>query len=406
MNLIGADQFRSAARAKRKPDGGVFRVTIAEPKAYDDNSRKVRFCFSDGSVDRMGDTIDPAGWNYSAFEKNPVALWAHDSSAPPIGRASRLMVEDLRLMGDIEFVPAETYAFADTIYRLVLGKFLNAVSVGFLPIEYGWSDDDEREWGLDFKRQELLEISVCPVPANSNALAEARAKGIDTRPLVEWAERTLEGGGKIIIPRAELERLRKAAKEPPTMARRATKPVRRDDGLAEDDPAAGGAAVGNCGRPGDSECGMKDVSECSIHGQSGGGVDDTDEDKKLAAMIARAVSKAVAKAMVVAKIAPAPRRRAEGEDDNQEAGRPDMSDEHENCVRMAHMHMKAMGAALDVAGDHFDNAMDQLDTVKDAMDAAPPSDDGLSGSDDPEGEKAAATRLKKAQDRRKRLGLD
>lgn len=218
--LIDLETFRAAARAGNAPNTAIFRVQVSEPKALGDDSRKIRFCFSDGSVDRVGDTIDPRGWDVTGFTKNPVALWAHDSFEPPIGRASNLLVEDLRLMGDIEFASPDLYPFADTIYRLVKAKYINATSVGFIPLEYHWSDDDDREYGIDFERQELVEISVVPVPCNSNALAEARAKGIDTRPLVEWAERTLDSGGKIIIPRAELERLRKAAKEPTAMSRK------------------------------------------------------------------------------------------------------------------------------------------------------------------------------------------
>ena len=100
---------------------------------------------------------------------------AHDSSSPPIGRASHILVEGERLMGDIEFAAPETYEFADTIYRLVQEKFINAVSVGFMPIEWSWSEDKSRPGGIDFERCELLEISVVPIPANANALIEARA---------------------------------------------------------------------------------------------------------------------------------------------------------------------------------------------------------------------------------------
>lgn len=179
----------------------------------------------------------------------------------------------------------------------------------------------------------------------------------------------------------------------------ATRPVRRDDGMSEEDPAAGGAFVGNCGRPGDAECGMKDMSECSIHGQTGGGVDDTDNDKKLAKMIALAVAKALVAAKI--KVAPVRREGDDPEDDNQETGRPDMGAEAEKSFRVGHMHLKAMGDALDVAGDHFDNAMDQFDTVKEALDASPPPDDGEGGGVDAEAEKAA--RLQKAQARRAKL---
>ena len=126
---------------------------------------------------------------------NPVALWAHDSSAPPIGGARNVGVEGDRLLGDIEFAPPETYAFADTIYRLVLGKFLRAVSVGFLPTRYAFVENDpdrgfgHRLPGTSPPGNQRLPGAGQPERAGN----EARRKGIDTRPLVEWAERTLDG---------------------------------------------------------------------------------------------------------------------------------------------------------------------------------------------------------------------
>ena len=140
--LMSADQFRKDLKANRKPSGGVFRVNTEPPVFVEGADRTLRFIFSDNSVDRMGDTIDAAGWDLSDFERNPVALWAHDSSAPPIGGASNVAVEGTRLAGDITFAPPETYLFADTIYRLVLGKFIRAVSVGFMPTKYSFADND------------------------------------------------------------------------------------------------------------------------------------------------------------------------------------------------------------------------------------------------------------------------
>jgi HK97 family phage prohead protease len=163
----------------------------------------------------MGDTISAAGWDISDFMRNPVALWAHDSSAPPIGRASNVRVEGGRLMGDIEFASASVYEFADTIYRLALGKFINAVSVGFLPIRYQFVDNDpDRGFGIDFLEQTLLEISVCPVPANPNALAEARAKGIDTTSVARWAAGAMRRGSTALLSGAQLKSLHASASGP------------------------------------------------------------------------------------------------------------------------------------------------------------------------------------------------
>lgn len=211
VKFVQSAEFHRLARGGRARGVGVRRAATVTPRALEDGSRKVRFCFSDGSVDRIGDTINPRGWETDAFMRNPVALWAHAADAPPIGRASDVGPEGTRLMGTIEFADPSIYAFADTIYKLVLGGFVNAVSVGFLPIEYSFVENDPaRGWGIDFKRQELLEVSVVPVPANANALAEAQAKGIDLRPLSRWAERALARGTPM-LSRSDLQRLREAS---------------------------------------------------------------------------------------------------------------------------------------------------------------------------------------------------
>jgi hypothetical protein len=73
------------------------------------------------------------------------------------------------------------------------------VSVGFTPKEYMWvssqSDAERaRRGGIDFIKQEMLEYSSVPVPANPNALALAKSAGIDVTPLKQWAEQVLDEG--------------------------------------------------------------------------------------------------------------------------------------------------------------------------------------------------------------------
>lgn len=216
--LLTIDEFRASAKnGGARPEGTVVRVSVAVPEAGTDGSRKVRFVFSDGTVDRAGDSIDPAGWEIAGFLDNPVALWAHDSFAPPIGRASNVGPSGNRLMGDIEFMAAEISAFADSIYRMVKAGFVKAVSVGFIPLEYSFVNTNDRPFGINFSKQELLEISVCPVPCNPNALQEAKALGIDTTPLRDWASKILDEGGHILIPRGLLEETFRQAKTPRTL---------------------------------------------------------------------------------------------------------------------------------------------------------------------------------------------
>jgi hypothetical protein len=82
----------------------------------DDDSRVIRWTFSDGSIDRMTDRINPNGWDVAAYKRNPTVLFSHDSSAPPIGRALNVWSDGTRFLGDIEFVRPEIYEFGETIY--------------------------------------------------------------------------------------------------------------------------------------------------------------------------------------------------------------------------------------------------------------------------------------------------
>jgi len=164
-------------------------------KAIDEETRTIKFTLSTGSKDRDGDIIEPSGWDLRGFnDDNAPVLWAHESFMPPIARAINTKVEGDRLISDAVFATHEEYAFADTIFRLYVGKFLNAVSVGFLPIEMELiKSDDPNEMGFRFTKQELFEFSAVPVPSNAEALMRgnemrARTKGIDMAPYTDWIE--------------------------------------------------------------------------------------------------------------------------------------------------------------------------------------------------------------------------
>lgn len=211
MKLLSADEFRDAAKDGAEPEATVYRFATGEPVDVEGSDRTKRFVFSDATIDHAGDSIDPKGWDLGVFNANPVALWAHDSFSPPIGRAANVTVRNKKLVGDIEFATADVSEFADSIYRLVDGGFLKAVSVGFKPKKWAFTNDKERPYGIDFQEQILLEISVCSVPCNPAALSEARSMGINTTPIQEWAEKVLDSGDTVFLPRKELETLRTQA---------------------------------------------------------------------------------------------------------------------------------------------------------------------------------------------------
>jgi HK97 family phage prohead protease len=220
--FVSIDEFRARAREGASSGAPVQRFATGTATEVTGAERTLRFVFSDGTVDRAGDRISPAGWVLDSFRANPGALFAHASDQLPIGRVpgGGPFVVNSKLVGDIEFAQREDYQFADTVYRLAKGGFISAVSVGFNPLEFSFANDKDRPYGIDFKRQELLEISLCVVPCNANALIEARAKGISGRTLMEWAERALDEGRAAPLTRRNIEQTYRAAKTPAAIRRR------------------------------------------------------------------------------------------------------------------------------------------------------------------------------------------
>ena len=71
-------------------DGDGVAARAVSDEAEVEGSRRLIITAAVGSEDRKGDLIDPQGWELEGYRRNPVFLWAHDRSMPPIGRASRV----------------------------------------------------------------------------------------------------------------------------------------------------------------------------------------------------------------------------------------------------------------------------------------------------------------------------
>jgi len=166
--------------------GGTHKVE-ATKAVGDEKAQKFRHVASDESVDSMGDIILVAGWGLDRFKSNPQLLWAHDQRSLPIGNVSNVWKGKTNgakaLMTDSVFHDADTNAHADAVRKLVEAGALPGVSVGFIPKAFTYPKSDEErtklglgEWGVLHQEQELLELSVVPVPANKNAL---RKKMVD-----------------------------------------------------------------------------------------------------------------------------------------------------------------------------------------------------------------------------------
>lgn len=216
--ILTEEKWRAMEKAGSLPPASEYMLikpvrALVSPVALEagdagEESRLIDFVISTETPDRYRDVISAEGWDLEAYKANPVVLWAHSYHQPPVGRAVDVQVDGKQLKARDEFVSRDLYPFGYMIFQMYREKFLNAVSVGFLPQE--WSYDEERG-GYNFLASELLEHSAVPVPANAEALQEALAKGIDLQPLREWALRALDlsfgedARSSLWVPRSLLE---------------------------------------------------------------------------------------------------------------------------------------------------------------------------------------------------------
>jgi HK97 family phage prohead protease len=139
----------------------------------------VSFIASTANADRYGDVINQGGWDLSKYKQNPVILLNHNANSLPIGKGD-VEVVDGKLMVDVRFDMDDPQAAE--VARKTKAGFLNAVSVGFNPVDatprsmLEKSHPAHGKSGQYFERAELLEISIVTIPANGEAVA---AKGYD-----------------------------------------------------------------------------------------------------------------------------------------------------------------------------------------------------------------------------------
>ena len=141
----------------------------------------MRFIISDESVNRYGYRILSGGMSTASFEKNPVVFYNHGTFSLPIGKGKNLQHEiDGTITLDIDFDMEDEQAVA--VQKKAERGFLNACSVGIDVLE---TSTDESvvlagQTRPTVTRSELLELSICGIPGNRNAL---RLNGVHTEDI-------------------------------------------------------------------------------------------------------------------------------------------------------------------------------------------------------------------------------
>jgi HK97 family phage prohead protease len=142
------------------------------------------FIASTGTLDRYHEVIEPVGWRLDSYRRNPVFQNAHNYG-DILFTLGKALVTEVRSAGGsqalcqrIQFA-ADVNPVARIAYGLYQGGFLNAVSVGFIPLR--WEEPNATKGTACPRRryleQELLEVSAVAIPANPDALALAVKSG-------------------------------------------------------------------------------------------------------------------------------------------------------------------------------------------------------------------------------------
>lgn len=124
---------------------------------------------STSSLDRQGDVVEPSAFARSlpAFLANGLIYWQHahafDPLAKPIGKATDARIADSGLYLKARWASTPD---AQEVRGLVVDGIVNSLSVGFNPVQM------HRDSALGFNvitDLDLLEVSICAMPANTEA---------------------------------------------------------------------------------------------------------------------------------------------------------------------------------------------------------------------------------------------
>jgi hypothetical protein len=203
---ISQPSIHDAPLLSPSPPGGEGRGEEVFHEANTKPSAILDFIASDETLDRCDEIIAASGWRLEAYRKNPVFQNAHQYG-DVIFTLGKALLSEVRMVSGrpalfqrVQFA-VDANPMARIAHALYKGKFLNAVSVGFIPLR--WENGDRPSptqsrrptpstlspFRRRYLEQELLEVSAVGIPANPNALQLGlKAGAIEKSDLKELAD--------------------------------------------------------------------------------------------------------------------------------------------------------------------------------------------------------------------------
>src|SRR3990167_5594388 len=139
------------------------------------------------NADRDKDHVIPEGMDASNFMKAPVLMWSHGGSdryaSLPIGTVTSLNVTPGQGI-TASWRWLENDPMADRVRNAWEQGVVRGTSIGFRPTKM----EPNTEGGVDHLAWELLELSVCPIPANPEAVRTLKALGLMDEKAIELGD--------------------------------------------------------------------------------------------------------------------------------------------------------------------------------------------------------------------------
>lgn len=143
--------------------------SLLEVREVGEESRTITGIATTPKVDSYGDIVEPEGVQY----RGPVNLFLYHDRRLPVGNVAfgKATKDGIPFTATIPDVKEEGVVRerVNEAWHSLKYKLLQAVSIGFLPIE---SESIKGSWGLQFLKWEMLELSLVGVPANPDAVIQ------------------------------------------------------------------------------------------------------------------------------------------------------------------------------------------------------------------------------------------
>lgn len=134
----------------------------------------IRFRLTSKVVDRDGEVVLPKGAVLKNFKKNPAVRFMHGWTIPDIPNPGKIDIGSIEIEEDFfdadVILDEENDPFAKLLASKYRNGFMNAGSIGFIPIAVSKEPVVEGQKGVTFTKWELLEYSLVSIPSNPDSL--------------------------------------------------------------------------------------------------------------------------------------------------------------------------------------------------------------------------------------------